>query len=86
MRFSMSVEAVSSINQVTVYVRLLGEGTEVFRPSPAVALGEGVFRLIQPGDYDPEDEEWEFVPDSLVKTALCQGTSGTYLVATSLAK
>ena len=86
MRSSMSVEAVSSIRTVTIYVRLLGEGTEVFRPSPAVALGEVIFRLIQPDDYDPEDEEWEFVPDSLVKTAPRQGTSGTYLVATSLAK
>jgi hypothetical protein len=82
----MSVEAVSNTDRTTIYVRLLGEGTDVFRPTQAEAVGGEVFRLIEPEAYDPEDEEWEFVPGSLVRTAIRHGASGAYLVASSLAK
>lgn len=52
-------------NDCTVYVKLLGEGTEVYRPVPAV-LSDGVYHLNAPQDYDPDDEFWEFPPGSKV--------------------
>ena len=51
----------------TVYVRLLNEGTDVYRPVEAVVLEESVVRLVAPPDYDPADEEWEFEPGSVVR-------------------
>lgn len=50
-----------------VYVQLLGEGTLVFRPSLAEFLGPNKVRLVAPPDYDPEDEDWEFKPGSVVR-------------------
>jgi hypothetical protein len=52
-----------------VYVRLLNEGTDVLRPVEAIRMSNGAFKLLKPEHYDAEDEEWEFVPDSIV---LCE--------------
>ena len=49
-----------------VYVRLLGEGTTVYRPVRAMRVSDFVFHLQGVDIYDPEDEEWEFPPDSIV--------------------
>lgn len=66
----MSVEKDSSIESSHVFVRLLGEGTLVYRPSPAKFLSERTARLIAPSNYDPEDEDWEFKPGSIVRVEL----------------
>jgi len=50
-----------------VYVRLLGEGTSVFRPAPARRIAEGVVQLLAPDGFDPDDEDWEFAPGSVVQ-------------------
>ena len=56
----MSVETDSvTKKEVEIYVRLLGEGTEVSRPTRALALGDGRFRLEATADYDPEVETWD---------------------------
>lgn len=51
----------------TIYIRLLDEGTEVFRPTSAEPLGQGVFKVLPTLDYDPHEEKWEFTPGSLVE-------------------
>jgi hypothetical protein len=51
----------------TIFVRLLDEGTDVMRPVQAAKVVSGNFRLIEPTDYDPEYETWEFTPDSIVR-------------------
>jgi hypothetical protein len=61
----MSVDADSGIS--LVYVGLLNEGTVVYRPASAVALRPGIVKLVAPGDYDPDDETWEFEPGSVVR-------------------
>jgi hypothetical protein len=78
----MSVAQDSSTERV--YVRLLGEGTEVYRPVCAVRVGRDLARLAAPNDYDPHDEEWEFEPGSLVRlgSRVLEGTA--VLVAVSL--
>lgn len=53
--------------KITVYVRLLDEGTEVARPTLAEEVEPSVYRLLPTQDYDPEDETWEFPPGSLVQ-------------------
>lgn len=82
----MSAEAASNTDATTVYVRLLDEGTDVFRPSLAVALGGDIYELLRSESYDPEDECWEFEPGSRVHVVPRQGTAGEFLVAASLAE
>ena len=55
------------INIEIVYVRLLEEGTDVWRPVAAKRLPDGSFELEEPEGYDPEDEAWEFPPLARVK-------------------
>ncbi|HEY1528417.1 MAG TPA: hypothetical protein VGH51_19500 [Candidatus Angelobacter sp.] len=65
-----------------IYIRLAGEGTDVFRPTEALDLGGGLFKVLAPPDYDPEDEKWEFPPGSVVECEKAQSAKGEYLRAT----
>ncbi len=65
----MSVVPDSSTKTVmsnTVYVHLLGEGVQVYRPVPAFQVAPTVYVLGGAEFYDPEDEEWEFLPGARV--------------------
>jgi hypothetical protein len=68
----MLATMVSSTRPARVYVRLLGEGTVVFRPALAEFLGPQKARLIAPPSYDPDDEDWEFKPGSVVQVEVRQ--------------
>ncbi len=59
---------------VRAYVRLLNEGTDVFRPIDLIDLEDGTFRMLATPDYHPNDEEWEFLPNSVV--AIKEGLIG----------
>lgn len=63
----MSAEMASSTRMQTIYVPLLNEGTSVIRPTQGVQLGENLYRVLPTQDYDPNDEEWEFPPGSVVE-------------------
>ena len=56
-----------TFEMTTIYIRLLDEGTEVFRPTSAEPAGDGLFKVLPTSNYNPQDEKWEFVPGSLVK-------------------
>jgi hypothetical protein len=73
----------SNINTVTVYVRLLNEGTEVFRPTRALDMGCGLFKILATPDYDPEDEEWEFLPNATVRIEMHRGHESDFPLATA---
>lgn len=53
--------------RATVYVRLLGEGTEVFRPVPAVILPGSQCILKGEEIFARGDEDWEFPPGTAVR-------------------
>ena len=50
-----------------IYLQLLGEGTTVYRPVPASKLSEGLYKISENEIFDPDDEEWEFLPGTVVK-------------------
>jgi hypothetical protein len=50
-----------------VYVRLLEEGTEVYRPVSAERLSSKIFVLSS--QKAPEDEVWEYAPGTKVRVA-----------------
>ena len=77
----MSAATASSTELATVLVRMLDEGTDVWRPVPAERLGETTYRLaVAP---TPEDETWIFQPGDIVVVE--QRQSDNSLIAVALA-
>lgn len=75
----------SDIKFSTIYVSLLEEGTDVWRPVQALPVGGDKFVLIRPCDYDERDETWEFLPGAIVRveTRLRGGESLKYAVGST---
>jgi hypothetical protein len=48
----------------TIYVKLLEEGTDVYRPVEVEKINENTFRIKDQNDYD---EVWEFSPGAIVE-------------------
>ncbi|TXD39594.1 hypothetical protein FRC96_06975 [Lujinxingia vulgaris] len=70
----------------TVFVRLLAEGLDVWRPVPAQRLDGDYFRLLKPDDFGGDAEIWEFPPHSVVRCEqlFFEGESKWIAIATPL--
>jgi hypothetical protein len=64
-----------------IYVRLLDEGRDVSPPTKGIVLGNGLFKLLPTDNYDPDDEHWEFLRGSIVRTKEVLDGDRSYLVA-----
>lgn len=71
-------EATASSTE-TVFVRLLGEGVDVWRPVAATLLESGLFRLDDAPV--PDGEAWESDPGTLVRADSQCGVGGPLKVA-----
>jgi hypothetical protein len=67
-----------------IYVRLLEEGTEVYRPVPATHVGSSVYLIDPRALYNRADEMWEFPPGSRVVVVRKILSGETKLVAIRL--
>lgn len=67
--------------EATIYVKLLGEGTDAWRPVAATWLGDQVYRIEESAPYDREDEEWEFDPGTAVVCEERKGGKAPILIA-----
>lgn len=65
----------------TVYVRLLDEGTEVFRPVHAEHVEKSSFRLLDDGEFDFTEEHLEFAPGTTVECEQRNTSEGMVKVA-----
>lgn len=72
--------------RTTVYVKLLDEGVDVWRPVPAEVLGQRQYRLLPTDNYDPDDEIWEFLPGTAVICEPRKLSDGICLVAIRAAR
>jgi hypothetical protein len=68
----------------TIYVRLIDELVDVWRPVEADPVDGGVYRICEQ-PYDREIERWEFTPDELVLCERISLSAGTVLAATKRA-
>jgi hypothetical protein len=66
---------------LTIYIPLKNEGVEVFRPTGAMAFGEGYYKVLPTAHYDPTDEKWQFLPETIVKGKWRNNGSDEYLYA-----
>jgi len=69
---------------IEISIRLLDEGTECSRPTQALELGNGLFKVLPTSNYDPADEVWEFPPDSIVRSEVRCSEGKEFLLAVSL--
>lgn len=65
---------------LSIYVRLLDEGTDVWRPVAARPIDGEWFEICAEQSV-PEDEQWEFLPGAVVRCQLRQLSGGARLVA-----
>ena len=63
----MLEEKDSNIKIVKLYIPLLNEGTPVLRPTTGMWLRGNIYKVLAVENYDPEDEEWRFPPESIVE-------------------
>jgi hypothetical protein len=63
-----------------IYVYLLDEGTDCWRPVQAAGLGADRYRIVSEND-DPEDEHWQFTTGDVVRCMERQLSGGRHLVA-----
>jgi len=66
---------------VEIHIRLLHEGTECSRPTQALDLGDGLFKILPTPNYDPSDEVWEFPPESIVRSVVRLSEGTEFLLA-----
>jgi hypothetical protein len=66
----------------TIYVALLGEGTDVWRPVEAEEHRDGLFRILSENSK-PDDERWEFPQGAIVRCERRSLSEGPALVAVS---
>ena len=71
----MSAATISSTEPVTVYVRLLEEAVDAWRPVEAIRISEATYRLSDAPI--PEDETWSFQPGDTVVAELRDGALGS---------
>jgi hypothetical protein len=69
----------------TIYVALLDEGIDVWRPVEARRLSPDTY-LIVDQDYDPRSETWEFEPGTVVRCRTESRDGRQILVATEKAR
>jgi hypothetical protein len=70
-----------SVATRTIFVELLDEGVDVWRPVEATVVGDGTFRL---PECVPAEEVWKFPPGSLVRCEPRPLSDGEALVACEL--
>lgn len=71
--------------QDTIYVALLDEGIDVWRPVAARRLSSDRY-LILDQDYDPAIERWEFEPGTVVRCRAADRDGGQILIASEAAR
>jgi hypothetical protein len=50
----------------TIYIKLLEEGTDVWRPTLGEFIKDSIYKVLPTDGYDPDLEEWEFIPGAIV--------------------
>jgi hypothetical protein len=53
-------------DSIQIYVSLLDEGTDVWRPVEAVHVRDDMYRIIS-SNLNPKDERWQFVSGDVVR-------------------
>jgi len=50
-----------------IYIKLLDEGIDTWRPTFGEKIEKNIYKILPTKDYNPNEEEWEFIPGTIVK-------------------
>lgn len=50
----------------TIYIQLLNEGSVAYRPVFADKIKDNIYKIDGFECYNPDDEDWEFLPNTYV--------------------
>jgi hypothetical protein len=75
---------VATQSTATIYVALLDEGTDVWRPVEARKQNDGSYLIVSTNDA-PDDERWQFPTGSVVRCETRKLSGGEHLVAVAVA-
>jgi len=64
---------------ITIYIQLMDEPAA--RPTEAINLGNGLYKILPTADYGTAEEIWEFPPNSVTRGEERQGITGKYILA-----
>ncbi len=67
---------------VQIYVALLDEGVDTWRPVQAEPVSGNIYRIVSQ-EFDRTCEAWQFEPGELVVCEMRDSSSGRILAATS---
>lgn len=73
------------LNIKEIFVALLNEEIDVWKPVKAEYLGGNRYKLCQIYDYDPNIEQWEFSPGTIVECEIKKVQDGEILAAVRMA-
>ena len=73
---------ISNEAMATIYMPLLNEGTDVWRPVKAKKIGELGYRVVE---NPPPHEEWAFSPGLILRCEERESIGGQHLVAVAKA-
>ncbi len=68
----------------SIYVRLLNEGTEVWKPYKGEQISSKVYRLISEQELDENNVKPEFKPGDIVRVEIKKFSDGQFLTAFAL--
>ncbi len=72
-----------AMNRTTIYVKLLDENVDVWRPVDARPVGQNEYVIVGEG-YDRDIERWAFEPGDRVVCDVVDGPDGRVLAAVRL--
>ena len=73
-------------SNIEIFISLLDEGIDVWRPTQAKLVGPQEFLVLPTPNYNPETEHWEFPPGSVVECVLEHRDDGDIMVARKLVR
>lgn len=68
-------------NMVEIFIPLLEDDEGISRPTQALHLGGNMYKVFATPHYDPTDEVWQFLPNTVVIGKEVTDINGTYLLA-----
>jgi hypothetical protein len=72
------------VSDLEIFVRLVDEGVDVWRPVRAVRIHDDIYRIVEQ-PYDRELETWQFAPGEDVVGEMIEASKGRILAATKRA-
>ena len=57
----------NSETPIQIFIRLLDEPVDAWRPVQAIEMGVGHYRIVSERSFEPADEHWEFTTGDIVR-------------------